>query len=264
MTARPKVAFIGHSEAGSVVAGELIKAGFDVVGFDPAMRKASATPRAASLEEAVAGAALVLSLGSSAAPFRVAEQVAPILGLDALYADLNTGTPSMKKELAALFHDGSFVDVAVVGQDPVSAEKAALEVAGTDARRLIELLAPSGLHLEYVSDVPGEATARRLIRSLLAKGLAGVITDSLWAAESMGLQNWAYEEILEQFESHSAETAKRYLSGTAQHVKRRQIEMMDVVALLNESGYESTLIASIEFNYGRILHGKKIPFSKRP
>lgn len=263
MPARPRVAFIGHDETGSLIAGELLKAGADVIGFDPAGRKIPTTP-IGSLEEAVAGADLVLSLGSSTAPLRLAGQVVPVLGKDALYADLNTGTPAMKKELAAFFSDGSFADVAVVQQDPGSAEKVAMDVAGTGARKLIELLEPFGLTLKYVSEVPGEATARRLIRSLLAKGMAGVIIDCLWTAESMGLQNWAYQEILDEFDSNTAETAKRHLSGTAQHVKRRQIEMMDVVAMLAESGYESTMIAAIEFNYGRILHGKKIPFSNRP
>ncbi|TQS87375.1 hypothetical protein EU811_22630 [Arthrobacter sp. TS-15] len=89
-----------------------------------------------------------------------------------------------------------------------------MNIAGAGAMKLLELLPPSGLHLEHLSEVA------------VAKGMASVITDSLWAAESMGLQNWAHEEILEQFASHTAETAKQYLSGTAQHVKRRQIEMM--------------------------------------
>jgi 3-hydroxyisobutyrate dehydrogenase-like beta-hydroxyacid dehydrogenase len=262
MSVHPKVVFLGHSEAGSAIAGELIKAGFDVVGFDSAVSKSPVAPRAASLEEAVAGAAVVLSLGPYTAPSRVAERVVPLLGKGAHYGDLSTGTPAVKKELAALFDDGIYADIAVAEQDPVAGEIPALDVAGTGARKLIELLKPSGLGLEYVSEVAGEATARRLFRSLLAKGMAGVITDSLWAAESLGLQNWAYQEILEEFESHSAETAKRYLSGTALHVKRRQIEIMDVVGMLNETGYESTMIAAIEFTYGRILHGKKIPFSK--
>lgn len=264
MTAHPRVAFIGHNEAGSRIVDGLTKAGASVVGFDPATKRTSTTPLAGSLEEAVTGADVVLSLASSAAPSRIAEQVAPLLKDGALYADLNTGTPSMKRELATLFPDGSFVDVAVVQQDPGAAEGVVMGVAGTGARRLIELLEPFGLTLEYVSEVPSEATARKLIRSLLAKGMAGVIIDCLWAAESLGLQNWAYQEILDEFDSITAETANRQLSGTAQHVKRRQIEMMDVVAMLAESGYESTMIAAIEFNYGRILHGKKIPFSKRP
>lgn len=264
MTAHLRVVFIGHSEAGSRIADGLTKAGASVIGFDPAITRTSTKPLSGGFAEAVTGADLVLSLGSSAQPSRIAEQVAPLLKEDALYADLNTGTPSMKKDLAALFPDGSFVDVAVVQQDPGVTEGVVMDAAGTGARRLMELLEPAGLALGYVSEVPGEATARGLFRSLLAKGMAGVIIDCLWAAEGMGLHNWAYQEILQEFDSSSAETARQYLSGTAQHVKRRQIEIMDVVAMLTETGYESTMIGPIEFNYGRILHGKKIPFSKRP
>ena len=205
-----------------------------------------------------------LAVGSSSGQPRIAERVVPLLGEDVLYADLKTGTPATKRQLAALFPDGSFVDVTIVQQDPVPVEGLVMEVAGTGARRLIELLKPCGLTLRYVSEVPGEATARHLIRSLLTKGIAGAVIDCLWAAESLGMQSWAYQEILEEFEASSAETAQQYMSGTAQHIKRRQIEIMDVVAMLNETGYESTMLPGIEFNYGRILHGKKIPYSKRP
>jgi 3-hydroxyisobutyrate dehydrogenase-like beta-hydroxyacid dehydrogenase len=259
MTVYPRIAIIGQNETGSRSADVLTRAGASVIRIDPA----SKSP-AGSLEEAVSGADVVLALGSSGGPSRIAERVIPLLGEDALYADLNAGTPATKRHLAALFPDGSFVDVAVVQQDSVPTEELVMDVAGTGAGRLIELFEPFGFTLRYVSEVPGEATARQLIRSLLAKGVAGAVIDCLWAAESMGLQSWAYQEILEEFEASSAETARQYLSGTAQHVKRRQIEMMDVVSMLNETGYESTMLPGIEFNYGRILHGKKIPFSKRP
>jgi putative dehydrogenase len=259
MTTHPKIAIIGQNETGSQIADGLTRAGASLLRFDPALKSP-----AGSLEDAVSGADVVLALGSSAGPARIAQRVVPLLREDALYADLNTGTPATKRQLAALFPAGSFVDVAVVQQDPVPAEGPMMDVAGTGARRLMELLEPFGLTLRYVSEVPGEATARKLIRSLLAKGIAGAVIDCLWAAESMGLQSWAYQEILEEFEASSGETAQQYLAGTAQHIKRRQIEIMDVVAMLNETGYESTMLAGIEFNYGRILHGKKIPFSKRP
>ena len=118
------------------------------------------------------------------------------------------------------------------------------------------------MDLEYVSEVPGEAAARKLMRSILAKGMAAVLIDCLWAAETMGLQDWAYEEIQREFDSSSADTAKRYLTGTAQHVKRRQIEMMDVSEMLNEVGYQSTMVDGVALTYSRILHSKKIPFSK--
>ena len=264
MTKNIRIAIIGHGEAGSLIAGGLQAAGLDVIGFDPANPANPTVPLATSIEEAVAGADLVLSINSSRVATQVAEQVAPLLEPGALFADMNTGTPAIKKKMSTVFPDGVFVDVAIMRPVPGLAEKVPMGVAGTGATKFVEMLKPFGLDLEYVSDVPGEAAARKLIRSILAKGMAGVIIDCLWAAESMGLQDWAYDEILREFDSSSSATAKRYLSGTAQHVKRRQIEMLDVVEMLNESGYESTMIAPIEFNYGRILHGKKIPFSKQP
>ena len=262
MTTAMRIAAIGLGEAGSLIAGGLRTAGLDVVGFDLAVPQNPTVPVAETVEDAVAGADLVISINSSTVSVSVAQQIAPLLKPGAIYADLNTGTPALKRKLAGFFPDGSFADVAIMKPVPGLAEKVPMAVSGTGAQGFVTLLGPFGMNLEYVSDIAGEAAARKLLRSILAKGMAGVLIDCLWAAESMGLQDWAYQEILNEFDSSSSETAKRYLSGTAQHVKRRQIEMMDVVEMLNDTGYDSTMIAAIELNYSRILHGKKIPFSK--
>lgn len=262
-----RVAVIGLGEEGALIAGGLAAAGLDVVGFGFAGAQIAdvpnaAVPIAARIEDAVAGAALVISITAPAASRKVAEQVAPLLEPGAVFADLNTGTPALKRKLAELFADGSFADVAIMRPVPGLAEKTPMCAAGTGAARFIELLKPFGTSIEYVSAVAGEAAARTLLRSILAKGIAGVLIDTLWAAESMGLQKWAYQEILDEFDSSTSETAKDYLSGTAQHIKRRQIEMMDVVEMLNDTGYESNMVSSVEANYSRILHGKKIPFAR--
>lgn len=257
-----RVGVVGLGEAGSVIAAGLLEAGVQIVGFDPAVTTHATVPLADSVRSVVEGADIVMSLNSSTASVTVAEQVAPLLQSGAIFADLNTGTPALKRRLAGLFEVGGFVDVAIMKPVPGLAEKVPMGVSGRAATRFIELLTPFGMTLEYVSDVPGEAAARKLIRSILAKGIAGVLIDCLWAAQSLGLEHWAYDEILREFDSSTRDTAKRYLTGTAQHVKRRQIEMMDVVEMLAETGYESTMVAAIETNYSRILHGKKIPFSK--
>jgi putative dehydrogenase len=256
-----RIGVIGLGEAGSLIAAGLQAAGAQVVGYDPAKPADAPVTVVESAAAAVSGADLVISINSSTAARKVAEEVAPLLDAGTIYADLNTGTPSLKRAIASLFPDGVFADVAVMKAVPGLAEKVPMAAAGPGARRFIELLEPFGLNLDFVSEVAGEAAARKLIRSILAKGMAAVLIDCLWAAESMGLQDWAYEEILREFESSSAETAKRYLSGTAQHLKRRQIEMMDVSEMLNETGYQSTMLDGVALTYSRILHSKKIPFS---
>lgn len=257
-----RIGIIGLGEAGSLIAAGLQAAGAEVTGFDPVVPANPAVPLAPDAAAAVNGADIVISINSSTAARKVAEQVAPLLADGAVYADLNTGTPALKKSLAALFPDGVFADVAIMKPVPGLAEKVPMGVAGPGARRFVDLLEPLGMNLEYVSDVAGEAAARKLLRSILAKGMAAVLIDTLWAAERMGLQDWAYEEILREFDSTSAETAKRYITGTAQHVKRRQIEMMDVTEMLGEVGYQSTMVDGVALTYSRILHSTKIPFSR--
>lgn len=261
MSKTMRVAVIGQGEAGSLIAGGLQEAGLEVVGFDPVVPAHPTVPMTASVEDAVDGADIVLSLNSSTVAFRIAQQVAPLLKGGAIYADLNTGTPALKKKLAALFADGAFADVAIMSPVPGLSAKVPMGVAGTAARRFVDLLEPFGLNLEFVSDVAGEAAARKLIRSVLAKGIAAVTIDYLWAAESLGLQDWAYDEVQREFDAMSAETAKRYLTGTVKHVKRRQIEMIDVNEMLNESGYLSTIVPAIELTYNRVIHSVKVPFS---
>lgn len=259
-----RIAAIGLGEAGSLIAGGLQAAGAEVVGFDPAKPSNATVPLVDTVADAVEGADLVISINSATVSRKVTEEIAPLLAAGTIYADLNTGTPALKKSLAALFPEGAFVDVAIMKPVPGLAEKVPMGVSGTGARRFIELLEPYGLNLEYVSDVPGEAAARKLLRSILAKGMAAVVIDCLWAAEKMGLQDWAYEEILREFNAMSSDTAKRYITGTAQHVKRRQIEMMDVNEMLGDVGYQSTIIDGVALTYSRILHSKRIPFSTDP
>ncbi len=175
MSSRVRIGVIGLGEAGSLIAAGLQAAGADVIGFDPVVPETPPVPLAPDVATVVTGADIVISINSSTAAKKVAEQVAPLLGADTVYADLNTGTPALKKALAGLFGDGVFADVAIMKPVPGLAEKVPMGVAGPGARRFVDLLEQYGMNLEYVSDVPGEAAARKLLRSILAKGMAAVL-----------------------------------------------------------------------------------------
>lgn len=242
---------IRSSEIGSLL--EQINA--DVV-FDVS------APGDMTLEKAICDADVILAHNSPVHTFTVAEKVAAALTPGALFVDLSVGTPSSKKRLSALFSDGSFVDGALLSVTPGRDESTVLHVSGSGAQRFIKLMEPSLPHLEFVSDTPGDAAARKLLHDMLIKNITSVVVDTLWAAESLGLQGWAFEEIKREFDSFSGETAQHLITDAAQNFKRSQIEMADVVEMLSDSGYESTMLAPVQFNYGRIMHGKKIPHSK--
>ncbi len=257
-----KLTILGLGEAGSLIARGLSAQGVDVVGFDPVRQKFPVVPVRETAEEAVADADVVFSLNSSTVSVKVARQVAEHLKPGAIFCDLNTGTPSLKKNLAEIMPTGSFVDVAVMKPVPGLAEKVPLSVAGEGARKFMELFGDLDMDLSYVSDVAGEAAARKLLRSILAKGMASVVIDTLWAAKELGLEDWAIDEINREFDTNSSKTVKRYLDGTQQHAKRRSVEMADVLEMLTEAGYESTMVRGIELTLSRVIHGVRIPFAE--
>lgn len=261
MTASVKIALIGLGDTSVVLAHQLKNAGADVVGFDQAKPKLLPIPMAESALAAAADADLVLALSSSSLSLRTAETLAGALKSGAIYADLNTGTPSLKRKLAELLPPGSFVDAALMKPIQDLTDQVRIDASGSGAAKFVQLLAPYGLALEYVSDVPGEATARRLIRDLMDKGFASVLADTLWAAKALGLEDWAIAEIKNHFNESDEETVQTYLDETGKNPKRRSVEIGDISELFAEAGYESSMLNGMGLTFSHVMHGRKIPFA---
>ena len=96
-----EVAVLGLGEAGARIAADLVAAGCTVRGWDPAPQAGRDRRTPTSDLSAVRGADVVLSLNAAAVALDAAASVAGELGSDALYADLNTASPQLKRELAA-------------------------------------------------------------------------------------------------------------------------------------------------------------------
>ncbi len=252
-----RIALIGPSDAGVRLGVTLQEAGADVVGFNLPPAEYSPLPQASSLRDAINDADLVLSFETPQLAEKTAQQSAPQLKAGALYADFSAGTPEYKKRLAEVFSGTVFADAAL-------SSAGVIETAGPAASAIADALTSLGLKAIAVSEVSGDVARRQLIRTLLANGLAEVLADTLWAAESLGIEDWAWSDITEELSALNAEKAQALIDDTAHNFKRHQIAMQDVVELLTNSGYDSTMIAPIQFTHGRIMHGKKIPHSKAP
>ncbi|MFM2351596.1 MAG: hypothetical protein RL096_77 [Actinomycetota bacterium] len=257
-----KLTILGLGEDASLIARELAKHGVDVVAYDPAKPKNPVVTLIDSVEAAVAGADVIFSLNSANLSIKLAQQAAAHMKPDATYCDLNTGAPSLKKRLAEIAPAGSFVDGALMKASAGAGEKVSLIVSGQGAKRLVELFDGLNFDITNVSDVPGDAAARKQIRTILEKGMAAVAIDTLWAAKSLGLENWAIDEIKREFETNSAATIQRLLDDTQQHPKRHSVEMADLVEMLSEAGHESTMVRGVELTLSRVIHGVRVPFAE--
>ena len=186
------------------------------------------------MRDAVAGAAVVLSVNSAAVASAVAREAAGALDPGCVYADLNTAAPALKRELAAAL-DGPFADVALLGPVPARGLRTPALASGAGASAFASALEPLGMPVEVVSAQPGDAAARKLLRSVFMKGLAAAAIESLEAARAAGDAAWLEAELAGVL---GAGLLARLLEGSRAHAVRRVEEMEAACELLLSLGVE--------------------------
>ena len=234
------VAVLGLGEAGGRIAADLVAAGAEVRGFDPAPLEVEGIERAPDTASAVAGCELVLSIASASAARRVAEAALPALAPGAVYADLNTAGPPLKRELGELVGD-RFADVALIAPVPARGLATPTLASGPAAQTFAELVVPLGMPVDVVSAQPGDAAALKLLRSVFMKGLAAAALESMAAAEAAGHADWLEGQLAGVI---GAGLLERLLEGSRVHAARRVDEMDAACELLVSLGVEPHVAAA--------------------
>jgi 3-hydroxyisobutyrate dehydrogenase-like beta-hydroxyacid dehydrogenase len=222
------VAVLGLGEAGGRIAADLVAAGCAVRGWDPA-RRPEAIVNAASDREAVRGADVVLSINNAAVALGAAVGVADELAADTLYADLNTTSPQLKRELAEAL-PVQFADVALVGAVP-SLGLATPALASGTAPSASPALPPLGMPVEVVG--ARRPAGLKLLRSVFMKGIAAAAIESLEAARAAGVEDRVRADIAAVI---GGPLLERLLAGSRLHAARRVDEMVAAAAYLEELG----------------------------
>lgn len=237
------VAVLGLGEAGGRLAGDLVAAGAEVRGYDPVAPPPEGVVAAAGAAEAVLGCSVVLSVATAAAARRAADDALPGLAQGAVYADLNTAAPALKRELAGLVSaaGAGFADVALLGPVPARGLATPALAAGPGARSFAEQLGTLGMPVEVVSGEPGDAAALKLLRSVFMKGLAAAALESLDAAAAAGRAEWLEGQLAEVIGS---DVLRRLVEGSRRHAGRRVDEMDAACELLVSLGVEPRIAAA--------------------
>ncbi|MDN8548890.1 DUF1932 domain-containing protein [Microbacterium sp. NM3R9] len=238
------VGLIGLGEAGSLYAAGAVAAGYEVRGFDPAP---TPTPdgvvRDASLDDLVAASDLVIVLTGAVLSLRIAQQAAAHIRRDAIYADFTTASPEVMVEVANLIESAGarFADVAILGPVPTKGAATETIVSGSAATEVAEVLERFGADVERIDGGAGEATSRKLLRSVLMKSLAAIVMEALAAGRAAGCEPWVRAQIAAQLSGDAEAKMDRYESGSRKHAVRRAHEMESVVDYLGTLGVESEM-----------------------
>jgi 3-hydroxyisobutyrate dehydrogenase-like beta-hydroxyacid dehydrogenase len=243
-----RIAVIGLGEAGSELARDLAAAGASVRGFDPARTAVDGVDLSPTAPDAVRDADVVLSVNAASVAEHVAGSVARALGDGAVFADLNTASPGAKRAVAAVVAPAGarFADVALMAPVAGRGLRTPALASGDGAERFAEVVGGLGMPVKAIGPEPGDAAARKLVRSVFMKGLAAAIGEALEAAGRLGARDDLYADLERTLADADGDLLARLVEGSARHAARRADEMAAARAMLEELGVEPRVAAASE------------------
>jgi 3-hydroxyisobutyrate dehydrogenase-like beta-hydroxyacid dehydrogenase len=243
-----KIAILGLGEAGSAIAADLAAAGLTVEAWDPNPKRIPpGVTLTANDQAAINSADLVLSVNLASIAADVARSALPALTERQVYADLNTASPGVKRDIAEILRPSGalFADVALLAPVPGRGLRTPALASGSGAKRFHDLLTPYGMPVTLLDAPAGSAAAYKLVRSIFMKGVAAVVIECLEAAEHLDCTAWTREQLLTVIRDEAL--IDRFVAGSRTHAARRIHEMEAAAALLAEIGVASYLTrATIE------------------
>src|SRR5262245_15870960 len=184
----PRIGIIGLGEAGSAIAAGLLEehgihvVGYDAQGDDPVV--ASRASRAGvtmvdSIVALVAASDVIISLTSAKVATAVAESAAAHLGPAHVFSDWNSSSPELKRRVAEIISGSgaAFADGAVMAAVPPHRHRVPVLLSGDGAARFADALQDTSMRLDVIGDEPGQASAVKMFRSLLVKGLEALLLE---------------------------------------------------------------------------------------
>lgn len=252
-----RVALIGFGEAGGILGSDLAKQRIDVSTFDILMKSKKA--RAAMLAKAAAGgvrakdslceavrdADLVISAVTASSAASVAREAASILRGGQFFLDINSVSPETKRKEAQRFarSKAHFVEAAVMAPVPPQRLKVPMLLGGERAALLAPRLQAMGMNARAVSDQVGVASAIKMCRSVMIKGLEALAIESLFAARRYG----AEDAVLASFDASypsmgwKGKLPDYLISRVAEHGRRRAAEMREAALAVADVGVDPML-----------------------
>ena len=247
------IAFIGFGEAASAFVGGASGARAYDLKTDAAETRAAKLADYAkadvigvsSAAEAVRDAGAVLSLVTADQALPAARHAAGLLRAGTLWLDMNSVAPDTKRAAAGAIEDagGRYVDVAVLAPVHPQGLAVPLLVSGSHAEAgAAQLRAIGFTNVRIIAGGVGKASAIKMIRSVMVKGLEALTAEWILAAEAAGIRGEAVAALNASWPGTDwAAKADYNLERMLVHGVRRAAEMDEVVKTLDALGTGSAM-----------------------
>lgn len=255
-----RIAFIGFGEAGQTISRGLLGEGtpairaYDVLFDDPAnggkLKRAAESLGVAIARDhadAVREADLVFLAVTASSSLEAARSCLPGLRKGQLFLDINSVSPRRKIETAALLAPtgAAYVDVAVMAPVAPYLHKVPCLIGGSGAAALAPRALALGMKMELISAEVGQASAIKMFRSIVIKGLEALLLESMLAASEYRVEARVLASLEETFPGIDWEKLSGYMiERVVSHGKRRAAEMREVAGTLEGIGLEPIMAAA--------------------
>lgn len=252
-----QIGFIGYGEAAYEMSYGLHQEGLkEIVAYDPmwddAQMKSLIEERAnrasvkllPTIQEVVQLANMLIVAVPADKAYGVSQTIAPYLNKGTLYIDVSASTPDIKKMIAQEIEqvESNFVDVAMMGSLPVHKHKVPILASGKGTDEFIRLMSTYNMNIEKASEVAGDASATKLIRSIYMKGVSVLLIEMLEAAHHFNVEDIVTESIFETMSNKDfKKIMNRLVTGTAIHSKRRAVELQGTLDILDAANINSAM-----------------------
>jgi 3-hydroxyisobutyrate dehydrogenase-like beta-hydroxyacid dehydrogenase len=244
------VGLVGYGEVGRILAEDLRRQDVTVSAYDiklagdqaDALRdhaSAHGVALASSHADLAARADFIVSAVTASQAVPVAQACAPAIKKGAWFLDFNSASPGAKRRAATLI-DGSggrYVEGAVMTSIPPYRIKVPLLLGGGGARELAPLLVALGFDAKLASEQLGVASAVKMCRSVMIKGLEAMVIESFTTARAYGVEDAVLASLAETFPGINWEKQGAYFfQRVIEHGRRRSEEVREVAETVREIG----------------------------
>jgi 3-hydroxyisobutyrate dehydrogenase-like beta-hydroxyacid dehydrogenase len=244
------IGLVGYGEVGRILAEDLRKQDVRVTAYDlklgndlaGALRDHASThgvALAASHADLAAKSDFIVSAVTASQAVPVAQACAPAVKKGAWFLDFNSASPGAKQRAAALIdgHGGRYVEGAVMTSIPPYRIRVPLLLGGAGARELEPLLIGLGFDAKVASEQLGIASAVKMCRSVMIKGMEAMVIECFTTARAYGVEDAVLASLAETFPSINWEKQGAYFfQRVIEHGRRRSEEAREVAETVREIG----------------------------
>ena len=247
---RWQIGLVGYGEVGRILAEDLRKQDVKVAAYDiklggdqqAALREHAdriGVSLAASHAVLAGSVDFVISAVTASQAVPVAEACAPAIRQGSWFLDFNSASPGAKQRAAASIDGagGRYVEGAVMTSVPPYRIKVPLLLGGGSAQELAPLLAALGFDAKVASDKLGVASAVKMCRSIMIKGMEAMVIESFTTARAYGVEDAVLASLAETFPAINWEKQGAYFfQRVIEHGRRRAEEVREVAETVREVG----------------------------